>query len=649
MQTLQNDRLHVELDETTLTVCVRDRRTGHLWRMQTEGPGDLGMRGHAGPHEGMAFASALERTWETGENRLSVTLWKWPYSANVWSPAAFGVTVHYCLMGDALRVELEPFRPLHGEISLIDSYYPRGFLFPEALGGQLVLPYCQGTLLDKHYPVDLDMVQPGYVGLGFVMPWFGQLAEDGSGLIALSDTPDDLAFRIKTEPGQGVTVHPYWLPQLGALKYKRVITYRFFQRTSVLELARAYRRHAETLMAVTPLKARLEERPCIEYLRGGMQIAVWFMSNFRNFPDRKVQLPKMTFEEGFQRYHHLVSRAGVGKAIAHLDGWCFDGYDMNHPDVLPPDERIGGWDGLRGIVDKIHALGHAVMLHDNYVDYYMHTEAFKNQDGNMDLGGERPENNEWLGGPQQWLCARQAPFYTRRNFTELNRRLKLEGVYLDCWTVGHLRECFDQRHLSTRTTTREAWSGVMEFCRRFGWLNSSESGNDWAAPFMDFAHTVQSDVIPHALQGKTEAFGQTIPLYAMVWHDCIAVPGWIEMDPQAAPVVREGCVVPQVRDSRLWTMLWGGFPSFRTRHLEWHPLEGPMEQSLAAEVAFVKGLRPIADFNGHIGFEPLTEWKMSSDGMEQSTVFGDAGRVTVNFAEKTYNMQAEGFINEGRV
>ena len=45
-----------------------------------------------------------------------------PYSANVWTLAAFGVTVYFLLQNDALWMELEPYSPLHGEISLIGSH-----------------------------------------------------------------------------------------------------------------------------------------------------------------------------------------------------------------------------------------------------------------------------------------------------------------------------------------------------------------------------------------------------------------------------------------------------------------------------------------------------------------------------------------------
>jgi hypothetical protein len=114
-------------------------------------------------------------------------------------------------------------------------------------------------------------------------------------------------------------------------------------------------------------------------------------------------------------------------------------------------------------------------------------------------------------------------------------------------------------------------------------------------------------------------------------------------------VIREGCVVPQKGDMRLWTMLWGGIPSTRTRYMEYTPLTGDLASGLAADVAFVRSLVPIADFHAHIGFEPLTDWRMSPDGTEQTTVFANGGQATVNFAEHTYRLRADGFTCAGRL
>lgn len=39
-----------------------------------------------------------------------------------------------------------------------------------------------------------------------------------------------------------------------------------------------------------------------------------------------------------------------------------------HPDVLPPDERLGGWEGLQKLAEGAKARGHGFLLHDNYAD-----------------------------------------------------------------------------------------------------------------------------------------------------------------------------------------------------------------------------------------------------------------------------------------
>jgi hypothetical protein len=636
---LRSKHLEAAIDEMSLTVEVLDRRSGTRWRMQEDGPGDIGLRGHCGPWQGMAFRSARERKWECGESEAQVTLFGWPYSANVWSPAALGVTVRFRLGDDSLEVAPEPYRPEYGEISLIDSYYPRGFLFPENVGGKLVLPFGQGCLLDKHYPHELDMVQPGWVGIAFVMPWWGQIAENGAGLIALTTTPDDLAFRLKTEGRQGVTVHPYWQASLGGLKYTRSLTYQFFEKTDVLSLAKRYRRHAETLMEVKPLKERARERPNVECLRGGMQAAVWAMSTFR---DRVLY---GDFDECFRRYRRVTEGAGVRKAVCHLDGWGKDGYDYNHPDVLPPDERLGGWEGLRRMAERVRGLGHGFLLHDNYVDYYAHTEAFRNGDGVLDLSGMHSESTEWLGGRQQWLCSTQAMKYARRNLTGLERRVGLQGIYVDCWTIGHLRECFDQRHPATRAATRQAWSEVFAMCQKMGWLTSCEGGNDWAVPTVDFCHTVQPDVIPHVLRGTVASFGTSIPLYAMVWHDCMVVPGWIDMQKSPANI-REGCVVEEKRDMRLWTLLWCGIPSFRTPSCD-VACDAPDPGDVSDEIAFVRQLDVIARFHAIAGFDPMTHWESTPDGLVQTAVYGDDGSVTVDFRRNHYRLSASGLKEEG--
>ena len=649
MKTLGNQDLKVEIDDVSLGVVVRDLRNGKVWRMSEEGAGDIGVKGHCGPYQTFMFREARQKVWNSvSENILEATLTGWPYSANVWSPLGFGLVVRLALNGNELRVELSPHRNESYEASIIDSFYPRGFLFPEKSSGDLVLPYGQGCLLDKDSKLEMDMTLPGYVGAGFVMPWWGQLCADGAALIALSNTPDDLGFRIRCDGGRrGATVNPYWQASLGGFKYKRVMNYRFFEKADVVSLAKEYRRHAEDQGQAITLRGKAAERPAVDSLVGGPHMHVWFMSTFNQFGQRS-RVNFMRFSEGLRRYRKLCSLAGIGKkGLAHIDGWGRDGYDYNHPEALPPDIRLGSWDGLRGLRDGIKKLGHSVVLHDNYVDYYKHTEAYKKDEGVLNLDGVKHESTEWLGGPQEWLCSTKALSYMRSNFDELaERKCDVDGFYLDCWSIGHLRECYDQRHPATRGATRKAWSEALAFCHNRGQIVGSESGNDWAVPVMDYCHTVQPDIIPHVLGGKVAAFGKTIPLYNMVWHDCLVCPAWINQDPATVAVVKDGLVIPELKDMRLWALLWGGPPALRTKTMCWGNFKEP---DFKADAAFIASLRPIWDFNGAVGYEPIVEWEMlSPDASSQRTVFGNGFEAEVDFRSGRYKLTCGKRRTEGR-
>lgn len=640
MKILESDALRVSIDEQDLTVSVRDLRSGTEWNMQKDGPGDIGIKGHCGPWKGISFRDALNRKWEDdcGSKSVRCTLTGWNYSANVWSPLGFGVVVKFTLRGDRLSVNVSPHQPEQFEASLIDSNYPRGFLFPANLDGKLVLPYCQGVLLEKNDPLELDMNVPIWVGHGFLMPWFGMLAENGDAVLATSDTPDDMGFRLNTEKGFGQTVHPYWQASLGGLKYPRVMHYTFTNKSTVVSLAKAYRRHANDRGQGITLESKSRSCAEVESLRGGIMICVWMMSDFANF-NAPGRVPCMSFDEGLFRYKRVVEGAGIKTAIAHIDGWCRGGYDFNHPDTLPPDERIGGWTGMKRMRDGIKALGHSFMIHDNFVDYYAHTPSFKNNDGTLDLSGMHSESTQWLGGRQYWMCSAQSGKYVRRNYVEVEEKLKPDGTMIDCWTMGHLRECFDQNHLCTRTQARESFSECYGWCRNMGWMLSGEGGADWAVPFLDFVENITPEVMPYVLNGKAEKFGTAFPLYEIVWHDCVSVLGHINQNKKTKTVVKDGCFIEEKGDIRLWVLLWGGIPFVRTNTLEICRENADFKD----DIEFLKGLKVISDLSRRIAFQEITDWRMlDSEGKRQQVTYKDGTIVSVDFSTVSYVIKFPG-------
>ena len=638
---LESDVLKVSIDEKSLTVTAKDLRTGTEWCMQKNGPGDMGIKGHCGPGKGMSFSDAKSRKWDSADDSsqsIQCTLAGWDYSANVWSPIGFGVIVKFTLKNDRLAVKLSPYLAEQFEASLIDSNYPRGFLFPKDLDGQLVMPYGQGVLLDKNDPVELDMNIPIWVGNGFLMPWFGMLAKNGDAVFATSETPDDLGFRLNTEKSYGQTIHPYWQASLGGLKYSRVMHYTFTNNSSAVLLAKAYRNFANMRGQGVTLESKARTSPSVESLRGGIMMCVWMMSDFANF-DAPGRVMMQSFDDGLFKYKRIAEGAKIKKAIAHIDGWCNGGYDFNHPDTLPPDEKIGGWSGMKRMRDGIKSLGHSFMIHDNFVDYYAHTPSFKNNDGTLDLSGMHSESTQWLGGRQYWMCSKQSEKYVRRNYVEIEEKLHPDGSMIDCWTMGHLRECFDQNHLCTRTEARETFSNCYGWCRNMGWILSGEGGADWAVPFLDFVENVPPDLIPYVLNGKTEKFGISFPLYELVWHDCISVLGHIHQDRKTKVIVKDGCYLEEKADTRLWTLLWGGIPFIRPDTLTLSDRKDDFQR----DIDFVNSLKVISDLSEQIAFQEMVDWKLlDENGSKQMVTYKDGTTVAVDFSNLSYTIKLHG-------
>ncbi|HEY3415602.1 MAG TPA: hypothetical protein VGM23_01845, partial [Armatimonadota bacterium] len=267
--------------------------------------------------------------------------------------------------------------------------------------------------------------------------------------------------------------------------------------------------------------------------------------------------------------------------------------------------------------------GHMFLLHDNYVDIYAHTPSFSPERTVLDLSGIRPENCEWLGGRQQWLCPVRTLPLIERNLSEVQRRLQPSGTYLDCFTFSHLRECYDQSHLCSRADARQAWTEIFAYCQQMGWATSSEGGADWAIPVMDFCWSVYPALCPFDLKEQLQGpFGDPIPLYNLVWHDCIVVPSYIVQD---GPI-----------EERLWPLLWGGIPSIRLG--SFHP-DGMFktDELTLSEIDFVRSLQPLIDLSARVGFEEMVSLEfLDSQRKVQRTTFADGTQVVVDFDRKDY-------------
>lgn len=142
------------------------------------------------------------------------------------------------------------------------------------------------------------------------------------------------------------------------------------------------------------------------------------------------------------------------------------------------------------------------------------------------LDGSHPFCSVWYGGPHSWLCATLAPEYVRRNYDEFERLgITIEGSYLDVFSVVFLDECHNPEHPMTREQCARSRNECLHILTSRGIIPGSEE---------TLGCMMESQVLCHHAPFFTsnlgardaKAVGIPIPLYNLVYHDCVVIP-WI--------------------------------------------------------------------------------------------------------------------------
>ena len=426
--------------------------------------------------------------------------------------------------------------------------------------GYTVLPMMQGIIIPNSWNERIEVFNNGwYCTRGFYMPWWGQIERD-NGYIAITETPWDGGCDINHETGEPTIINSVWYPSLGILGYKRKIRYSFLDNCDYNDLCKSYRRYIEQKGELVSLKEKAVRNSRVNKLIGSPIIhsSVYCYINpgskyyDKENPEKNDNLIS-TFEKKIEQLTKL-KEYGVQKALLHLDGWGKRGYDNLHPDVIPPCEKAGGWDGMKKLSDACKEMGYIFAIHDQYRDYYSDAETFSVEETIHNVKGEIPRECIWYGGEQSVLCAERALYYLKRNFEMLKKHeIELRGAYLDVFSVQELDECFYDEHKMTRKECMEKRRECFEFVRFDKILVSSEEPVDWAIPSMEFVHYA-----PYPLLGNGSPGGILVPLMNLVYHDCIIIPWILTRGVLVEGVVGEKWGIPNSESGFLHALLNGG-------------------------------------------------------------------------------------------
>lgn len=427
--------------------------------------------------------------------------------------------------------------------------YPAPFEFGAAPGhGYTVLSRMQGTIIPAGEPIIVE------TGLVFqrdaYMPIFAQV-RDGSGYLAVYDTPYDCKYL-----PDGDRIAPVWLTSLKTMRYNRKIRYMFREEFDYNAAAKCYRNYLIERGRLITLKEKAVRNPRINELTG-LPVIHSCISNHispesdfydKEHPENNERYT--TFDDRAEQLKRLKA-LGLEKAYTHFDGWGLHGYDNLHPSPFPPNKEAGGPEGMKRLSDTCEEIGYIFGIHDQYRDYYYDNPDFSFDEGLVYSDGTRPFHSVWNGGRHTFLCSELAPDYVRRNYEKFKRLgIRIDASYLDVFSVVELDECFNPDHPCTREDCAKNRRHCLDMLTSRGIIPSSEEALDCIIPSLALCH--HAPFYTEILGAPdSNPVGVPIPLFELVYHDCIIVP-WIGL-----PGERGGWGIPKNDCAYIYAILYG--------------------------------------------------------------------------------------------
>jgi len=337
------------------------------------------------------------------------------------------------------------------------------------------------------------------------MSWWG-FQKGRSALVVICETPDDAAYKFSHPPGGPTVLGPRWLPSLGRLAYPRSARLCFIPEGNYVTMAKRYRRYVIDCGLFVSLKETIAAEPRVAKLIGTPRLGQRILRNYKpgshryrpDYPSHNYEVA--SFDERARQLRELKSK-GVEHAVVSLSGWPHEGYDRQHPDVLPPAPAAGGWEGFQRWADTCEELGYTCVLHDQYRDYYIDAPSWDPQfalheendrkDASVFPGtrfggwkeGDIPFMDYWDGGKMGYLNARFALGHLVKNYQAMfDHGIHAQGSYLDVFGYVPPTEDFNPEHPLTRRDCMKYRAACFTWVRRNLGIVGTEDGADWVVP-----------------------------------------------------------------------------------------------------------------------------------------------------------------------
>ena len=466
-------------------------------------------------------------------------------------------------------------------------------------------------------------------------PLWGRVC-DGNAFSAIVETPYDASLVSRYGKHLAFLNSVYWQTSLGKISYERKIRFIFHNHGSYNTIAKDYRKYLMDRNQLVTLDEKIKKNPNIKNILGAPVLhhkifsKINEKSQFYNKNGSNETLCA-TFYERAEQMKKLKS-LGLEKLYIHTDGWGKNGYDNDHPYILPPCEAAGGWKGLKEFSDACRELGYVFALHDQYRDYYYDSPVFDKNKAVTNIDGSNPYCSIWDGGEHTYLCSSFALDCVKKTYTELEEHeVDVQGAYLDVFAIMQGDECFHKDHRLTREESMECRGKCFDYLNERGLVMSSEEPGMQLLNHLALVHHG-----PHALkpQENGKAVGIPVPLGNLIYHDCIIVPwNWFN-----------NWGIPKGEDGDLYGALNAGMPYLHPYGNELKKIgtdnrtadiEMMSDDELKKEFERVK---PLCELQEKLSNKEMVKHEFLGSYRKQRAVYSDGTSVVIDLDKNNYKI-----------
>ena len=405
--------------------------------------------------------------------------------------------------------------------------------------GYVIVPVREGLLIPADSGLSFTHRFETYAYEGCHMEMLGVVQGGAAALLTWRDPYVAAQVKSVLDTNATAKAHQRVSPALVLSKSARTFQIHFLGKGDYLSLAKAYRQIARDRGWLVPGSEKLKGHPERAKLFGAANIKLWSALDRRmNEESTKEESVRVnwTFDEAAQVAEHLKNDLKLDKVLFTIGGWIHRGYDNQHPDILPTAPECGGDTAFSNCAHRVMALGYLFCLHDNYQDIYRDSPSWdeklimKNEDGQLSRGGH------WAGGLAFLTCSQMALGLAQRprNLAAVKKLANANSYFIDTTYAAGLQECYDPNHALTRADDMKWKQALSDYAREVFGVFGSECGREWAIPHSDFFEglTGVSGHYYHDANLPAKLGATVVPLFELVYRDCIAMYGKYGFDPK---------------------------------------------------------------------------------------------------------------------